>query len=157
MKESYEFLHVTGELNIRIPALPRPTLSQLRAKNELIMRIDRDVSPDNEPVILRLATVLCDEDGDSISGEEYQRRLMLSTSRFPGYQQCAWLMAHQNDPELRALFGKVFIDFPGLTTISNRGERRIPYCFGGSESFEQGWWWLDRTFGRNGRVAVVVR
>ena len=82
------FFHETGELAIRIPALPRPTLAELRKKFPGIYEengIERDTSP-TDAVTLTLGTVLR-EGEKQIDGAEYARRLAPKLDIMLGYQQ----------------------------------------------------------------------
>ncbi len=99
-----DLLRETGEISISIPALKRPTLKQLQEKWSWIKTIERDSSTE-EPLVLKLATVLSDK--NSIDGKEYERRIALSLSRLLGYQHLEWLIEHQDEyPDFMALLGK---------------------------------------------------
>ena len=69
---------------IQVPALPRLTLEELKARYSWIERIERDDSPVC-PVTLRLATVLKSGE-DSINGATYERRLVPRRSMLLGLQ-----------------------------------------------------------------------
>jgi hypothetical protein len=148
------FLRETGELSITIPALPRPTLKQLQAKNSWIKKIERDTSTEG-PVTLNLATVLRDATENPINGKEYERRLAPSLFRLLGYQHLEWLIAHQDEyPAFMVLFGKVYIDFSGLVVVHGNGFRSVPYGSQNGRRWDAYWSWLDNGFDRSGRVAV---
>ncbi|MBI2604348.1 MAG: hypothetical protein HYW56_02280, partial [Candidatus Harrisonbacteria bacterium] len=86
-----DFLRNTGELTIRVPALLRPTLNELKTKYPAvgIVSIERDTSPTGE-VTMNLATVLRSDEMDKeqyINGEEYERRLASRLDDLLGFQQ----------------------------------------------------------------------
>jgi hypothetical protein len=127
-----DFLCETNdEISIKIPALPRPTLADVRGdypcNYPYISKIVRDFSPSG-PVTLRLATVL--NKGElSVGGPEYQRRLVLSGLwRLLGFQQLAWIVAHQDDyPVFLSFLGEFSIDGSALTVIDENGVENTPY------------------------------
>lgn len=142
----------TGEVSIQIPALPRPTLSDLQAKHSLVRSIKKDDSPE-EPVMLHLGTLLRQGE-ERINGEEYEKR-RLSLAEMLGYQHAEWLVQHQDAfPALKALLGKVYIDFPGIVVAGAGGSRFFP-CLGSDD----GRWclrlfWTVNDLDRDGRLAV---
>ena len=149
-----DFFRDTGELALQIPALPRPTLAELREKFSWIRAengIERDTSP-TEAVTLRLGTVLR-ADEKSIGGEEYERR-RVSLTGLHGYQQAAWLVEHQDEfPEVMALLGKVYIDFPGLVVASADGDRNFPYLYRVGKRWDLRWRWTVYDLFSSGRIA----
>jgi len=150
-----EVLRDNGELTINIPALPRPTLSELQAQFPWIRSIERDTSPET-PVTLTLVTVL--KPGEKpIDGKEYERRLAPQQDVLLGFQHRQWFLAHQDEyPALKALLGKVYyIDFPGIAVRDVGGFRVVPYCFQGGKRWDGDWSWLDAGFLGFGRVAVA--
>jgi len=148
------FFRATGELTVQIPALPRPTLEQIQAKYSWIASIERDTSP-TDPVTLTLGTVLRPEEKGSITGAEYERRLISKLDVALGYQHMEWLLAHQNEfPAFMALLGKIYIDFPGLVVVDDDGSRYVPYCDQGGRRWDAIWGWLGIDFSVFGRVAV---
>ena len=151
-----DFLRIIEEVAIEIPALPRPTLAELRAKFSWIKAeggIDRDTSP-TEAVTLRLATVLR-LDEPSIGGEEYERRIAPTLDVMLGYQHRQWLIEHQMEyPALMALLGKVYIDFPGLIVVREDGNRFCPYLTQDGKRFDEDWDWMSYVLNRNGRIAL---
>jgi len=151
-----EPVRLTGELTLRIPALPRPTLAELREKFPWIREeegIERDTSP-AEAVTLNLGTVLREGEG-SVGGAEYERRLQPKLDILLGYQQAEWLVAHQNQfPELMALLGKVYIDFPGLVVVRADGRRLVPDLDQGGRRWGLYWRWLGHGVSGYDRVAV---
>ncbi len=152
--QSEDFFRDTGELTLQIPTLPRPTLAELKAKFDWIKSIERDTSPTG-PVTLKLATVFRPYETKSINGAEYERRFAPKHKVLLGYQQREWLIEHQKEfPELMALLGKIYIDFPGLVMVREDGNRDIPYACQGDERWDPYWGWVDRGFNRFGRVAI---
>lgn len=148
-----DFFRETGEVAIHIPALPRPTLAELRARYSWIDRIERDTSP-TSAVTLKLGTVLRSEEGP-IDGSEYERRLATKLDITLGYQYAEWLVKHQEAfPALMALLGKVYIDFPGLVVVGAGGCRHFPYLDGDGGRWYLGWDWTGNDLYRVGRVAV---
>jgi len=144
---------------IQVPALPRLTLEELKARYSWIERIERDDSPVC-PVTLRLATVLKSGE-DSINGATYERRLVPRRSMLLGLQHRDWLVANQNNlPEptrtaLKALLGKIYLDFPGLIVVRGGGGRGFPYAGVDGERWSGYWYWTGLSLSRGGRVAVV--
>ena len=144
---------------IQVPALPRPTLEELKARYSWIERIERDDSPVC-PVTLRLATVLKSGE-DSINGATYERRLVPRHSMLLGLQHRDWLVANQNNlPEptrtaLKALLGKIYLDFPGLIVVREGGSRDFPCASGLGGRWGGHWGWSGHGLARGGRVAVV--
>ncbi len=140
-------------LNIIIPALPRPTLKEVGANASYITSIKSDTSP-IEAVTLELCTVL-KEDEEYTNGEEYESRI--ASLPVLGYQQAAWLVENQDKfPELLALLGKIYIDFPATVVLSSDGNRSIPYLLQGGNRWDLRWLWLwiGNDFDRDGRIAV---
>jgi hypothetical protein len=144
----------TEEVAIQIPALPRPTLAELKANWSWIRSIERDTSP-TEPVSLVLGTVLCEGETDSINGTEYERRLAPKQDVLLGFQHRQWLLEHQAEfPEFMALLGKVYIDFSGLVVVHGNGDRHVPYVSQDDRRWGGGWSWLVYGFAPDGRVAA---
>lgn len=151
-----EPIRISSELNIRIPALPRPTIEELRKRYPSIREsngIEKDVSP-TEEVILHLGSVM--RDGEkTISGDEYERRLQSEQFMLLGYQHAKWLVNCQTDhPAFMALLSKVYIDFPGIVVIDQNNRRFVPYlrqkgCYWGIH-----WNWLGDNVERFVRIAV---
>jgi hypothetical protein len=143
---------------IEIPALKRPTLEELRGRESWIRAengIECDTSTE-EPVILRLGTVLR-PDEPQIDGAEYERRMINVPSL--GLQHSDYLIAHQDDDTpgfiaLRALKGKIYVDFRGLVVVNEDGNRDYPYVNGDGERFVRGWRWTDGGLDQDGRVAI---
>lgn len=144
---------------ISIPALPRPTLAELRKKYPWIREekgIERDTSP-IEASILQLGTVLeNNKNEDYIDGVEYWRRLK-SMRGLMGYQHALWLLEHQDEypPDL---FGEnISIDFPGLIVVGSDDCRNFPFLVGARNGKR---WFLSWSvmeayegLGRGGRIA----
>lgn len=123
----------TGELSIPIPALSRPTLEELREKFPGIKEdggIERDDSP-IEAGVLKLGTVLLPEeieDGESITGKKFERRILPKRYALYGYQHGTWFVEHQDEsPALKPLLGRVYILLPGLVVVGVGG-RRLMFC-----------------------------
>lgn len=154
-RDDFQF---TDELTIEIPALPRSTLEELKERYPWIAKIERDDSPEG-PVTLRLATVLKSGE-DSVDGATYERRRAPKRGLLLGLQHRDWLLKNQDElPEparaaLRALLGKVYLDFPGISVVREDGDRLCPYAsvFGGR--WDGRWRWFGSGFDRSGRVAV---
>ena len=151
-----ETFRETGELQIPIPALERPTSSELRKKLSWIKSITRDSSPISE-VTLRLATVLRIGEGDSIDGHEYNRRVMPKHNILLGFQHASWLVDNQDilPGEFRDLLGEVYIDFPGLVVVYEFGGYLIPSLFRQEERWAIRWTPLTDIFQSHGRIAFV--
>lgn len=151
-----DFFRATGEVTIRIPALPRPTLAELREKYSWIREengIKRDTSP-IEAVTLKLGTVL-GIDEKQIAGSEYERRIAPKLDICLGYQHACWLVEHQDEfPELKALLGKVYIDFLGLVVVYAYGHRYFPSLSRHGERWYVDWDWVEGGLCRVERVAV---
>lgn len=147
---------------IQIPALPRPTLDELKARYSWIERIERDDSP-TEAVTLRLATVLKSDEG-LVIGTVYARRLVPKRPILLGIQHRDWLLANQDNPEtipdpkvraaLKDLLGKVYMDFPGLVVVRSDGRRHFPFARQRGKRWGGYWGWAGDGLGRNGRIAV---
>ncbi|MBI3114338.1 MAG: hypothetical protein HYZ07_00060 [Candidatus Harrisonbacteria bacterium] len=152
-----DFLRNTGELTIRVPALLRPTLSELKAKYPAmnIVSIERDTSP-TEEVTMNLSTVLrSDEMGKKqyINGTEYERRLASCLADLHGFQQLEWLVEHQDEsPVFTALLGKIYVDGPGIVVADANGIRRVPYLHQDGPRWKLRWHWLGFVFYSLGRV-----
>jgi hypothetical protein len=141
----------TGEIAIQIPALPRPTLADLKAKYG-IKKIERDTST-TESVTIVLCTVLR-EGENPINGTEYERRLQPKQDVLLGFQHRQWLLEHQAEfPDLMALLGKVYIDFPGLVVVGAYGHRLVPCANQHGDRWDDRWLWLGFVFSLLGRVA----
>lgn len=148
-------MKTTEQLNIKIPALKRPTLKALQKEWSWIRSIERDISTE-KACVLNLATVL--EDGEnSITGSEYEKR-------FPkdllGFQHREWLIENQDKfPKLKELLGKellgkVYIDFPALIVVYDDGNRLVPYAGRDGKRWYGYWNWLGLGFSSDGRFAV---
>lgn len=150
------FLRETGELSITIPALPRPTLAELRSKYDWIREengIERDTSP-TEAVTLKLATILLGSE-KSVNGPKYEGRIAGKLDIILGYRQAVWLVEHQDEfPEFMALLGKIYIDFTGLVVVCGDGGRVCPCLYQGGERWCLCWRWVDDGFSSHGRIAV---
>ena len=148
-----DYLRETGEITIELPALKRPTEDELRKKYSWLRSIERDDSTET-PITLTLATVL-NPDEKSISGKEYERRLMSAQNRLLGYRHREWLLEHQDEfPALKPLLGKVYIDFPGIIVVNVDGDRLYPCALQNGVRWDDDWNWFDCGFFSLGRVAV---
>ncbi len=151
-----DFFRETGEVTIQIPALPRPTLAELRKKFSWIREeggIERDTSP-TEAVTFKLGTVLR-PDEERINGPEYEQRRAPLAGRLFGYQQLAWLVEYQDEhPALKALLGRIYIDGPGLVVVDADGGRDFPDLVGRGRRWDLRWRWSGRGLLRHGRLAV---
>ncbi len=146
-----DFFRETGEFTLEIPALKRPTLEELRRKDDWIQSIERDNSPEG-PVKLKLVTVLRPGE-DSIGGKEYELRLMPIAGDALGHQHLDWLIDNQD--KVPAKFrGKFYIDFPGIVVVDRLGYRDVPYAYRGGKRWDRNWYWLGDGFDSDGRVAL---
>jgi hypothetical protein len=126
----------TNELKLKIPALPRPTLEEVRAKFPMITAIEIDTSPERA-VSMALSTVTISRH-NGISGKQYRRVIMMNGGFTLGYQHCRWL--HQNQSSftaLSALRGKFAIHFPGIKMVDARGERHFPSLIANKTVWEE--------------------
>src|ERR1039458_6656310 len=122
-----DHFRLTGEISIRILALPRPSLEELQERDPWIKAIKQDTSPE-ESLIFTLATVLRTNEV-RIGGELLMRRLASRPRGLLGYQHLRWLLDHEAEyPEFMALLGKVYIDFPGIIAQDASGIRHFAYC-----------------------------
>lgn len=148
-----EYFRETGEVTIQIPALPRPTLKDLKAKYPWIDRIENDTSP-IVPVTLTLGTVLR-PDEERINGSEYEQRRAPLTGRIHGYQQLVWLVENQDQhPVFKAVLGQIYIDGPGIIVVHADGGRYFPCLGGHGERWGFCWYWTEYDLDRYGRIAV---
>src|SRR3990167_6080873 len=109
-------------MTLLIPQLKKPTLKELKKTYPWIKSIESDTSPTQQVSLEILNLVRGGE--KHIPCEEYAKR----REGLPllGYQQAAWLVQHQDEPELaefKALCEMVCIDFPALTVVNAGGRR----------------------------------
>jgi len=143
----------TDEVSIQLPALKRPTLEELQSKHDGIKSIEGDTSTE-EPVTMAFATVLMPDDGNSIDGKEYERRIALKYNSLHGLQHRDWLIEHQDEfPELKPFLGKIYIDFSGIVVVRCDGDRTVPCCRRHGSRWTGNWRWLRSGFGSDGRIA----
>jgi len=149
---------LTGADAIQIPALPRPTLKELRSKYAWIRKkgqIEADTSP-IEAVTLRLGTVLCPNE-EWIHGRQYEYRRASVTGRF-GYQQLAWLVRRQDKyPAFKALLDMISIDGTGITVVHHDGRRAFPYLTKARTRWCLRWIWVGEILDRSNRLALSDR
>ena len=149
-----EYFRETGEFTVKIPALARPTIAELRTKYSWIDRIESDTSP-TEAVTLKLGTVL-HPDEERIKGSEYECRRAPLLGRMFGYQQFVWLVDHQDEhPAFRVLLGQIYIDGPGLVAVHADGSRDFPCLYRSGERWGLGWDWVEGDLDRLGRLAIA--
>jgi hypothetical protein len=154
LRTTSDYLRLTGEVSIRIPALPRPTLYELQEHCSWIKAIEEDISPE-ESVIFALATVLRKNEV-RIGGELLMLRLASRPKSLLGYQHFRWLLDHETEyPALMALLGKVYIDFLGIIVLDARGIRHFACCRMGGWHRLSCWCRYDCGFNENGRLACV--
>jgi len=149
-----DHFRLTGEISIRMPTLPRPSLEELQERDTWIKAIEQDASPE-ESVIFTLATVLRTNEV-RIGGEELMLRLASRPRGLLGHQHLRWLLDHEAEyPELMALLGRIYIDFPGIIVLDAGGIRHFASCRMGGRHRLSCWCRLDSGFSENGRVACV--
>ncbi len=152
-----DFLRITNQLNIQIPALPRPTLQQLRERWSFTQSIERDTSPISA-VTLCLGTVFRIGETAPINGTEYELRLTPHFDIVLGFQHAVWLEAYQDEfPQLMALLGKVYIDFSGLVVLGESGGHDVPYFAQSGKRWKLFLPCVDFYFDLDGRVAVASK
>ena len=145
----------SGELTIEMPAIPRPTLKQLRDEDPMIESIERDNSPEGS-VTLKLGIVCLSSKNSSIHGLEYERRLLSNIHVTLGYQHREWLLNHQHRfPLLMESLETHYIDFPGIVVVHQALDRRVPYCRRLGKDWAGYWHGLTDRFLAFGRVAVA--
>ncbi len=172
---SKEFFCETKEFSIAIPALPRPTLKELKlGKNEFdgpypIGAIKKDTSPEH-PVILNLISLFEADRAETMDPNTWRRRLAPHIKVALGYQHAAWLIENRNKiPAFTSLRkkGNVYvIEFPALTTWTQwtkrggsvkrrfRLERQYFICDTG-ESWELSSDFCEYDHFPNGRIAIA--
>lgn len=156
-----EYLRLTNELKIHVPALKRPTLEELQLKDSRIKSIFRDTSVER-PVVLSLAMMLGPHAEDQRELGEHDERIFLTNDLLLGFQQREWLREHQAEfPEFMAflkLKETFCIDFAGLVVNWHNGQRRSPYLAPVVDTWADYWidhWeWLGRRFRSIRRMAV---
>jgi hypothetical protein len=148
-----EHFRETGEVSIQLPALKRPTFKEIQSKYDWVKSIERDTSTE-DAVTLTFATVLVPNDGSSIDGKEYEKRIALKHNSLLGLQLRDWLLEHQDEfPELKLFLGKIYIDFPGIVVVHRVGDRSIPCCGRSGSRWGDSWVWLSHDFHVHGRIA----
>lgn len=136
---------------IRIPALPRLTAKGILRRYNLLKSVECDNSPEDE-VVFNFATVLR-ENENSTPGQEYQTRLASVEGKL-GISQAIWLVQHQDEfPELMAILGKVYVDFPATIAVDVDGNRGVPYLDQDGGRWCVGWGWCGSGFDTRGRIA----
>ena len=149
-----DHFRLTGEVEIRIPALPRPSLKELQERAPWIEAIERDTSPE-KPITLTLATVIC-ENEVRIGGEILMLRHASIPRELLGFQHLRWLLDHKAEcSEFAALLGKVYVDFPGIIVLCASGIRHFVCCRMGGRHRLSCWCRYDCGFNEDGRVACV--
>lgn len=139
-------------VEIRIPATPKSSFSDILKKYNFLRSIEKDDSPEGE-VVMTFATVLR-KDESSISGSEYELRLQ-KVSGILGYSQAVWLVEHQVElpKEFMELLGKVYVDFPATVAVKVDGHRYVPYLNLRDGRWFLNWNWIGGGFYSNDRVA----
>lgn len=159
------FRMTDDDLVVHIPALPHGTLAEMQAEYGSIVKIESDTST-TEAVTLRLATVLKSTETSGIDGATYERRItkLRTGGKILGFSHRKWLVANQDNEKaipdanvraaLKALLGKVYIDFSGTIVVHEDGHRCIPCALNGGRRWHGRWHHLADHFHSNGRVAV---
>jgi hypothetical protein len=155
-----DFFRETNDLTIEIPALPRPTLDELRARGRF-HRIESlyDISP-TDKVTLVLGTVFNVDEKSTINSKEFRFRIAAMSNINLGLQQATWLVENQDKfPELMALVEKVYIvDFLGLRVGTDSSDQRIFPLLRHADEYkrwELHWRWLDEPYSWGRRIAVA--
>lgn len=157
------FFRETGEFTLKIPALPRPTLNELRAREifHSIESID-DTSP-IEAITFKLGTVFDVGEKSPINSREYRFRIATMSDATLGFQHATWLVGNQDKfPEFMALAGEIYIiDFLGLRVCTDSGDDRafpILRAANGSKRWELYWHWIKYELHSCGmRIAVASK
>lgn len=154
-KHSPHDFHITESLSIPIPALPRPTLQEVKSKFSWAKLIGRDNSP-TDKIFLNLATIL--RPGEySLDGEEYEGRVR-HLCQIPGYQHAVWLVENQDDfPKFMNLPGGIVIDFPSIVIVDEDNGRNIPYLIKTNNRWVLNLIFFTTSVKRDGRLAVSVK
>lgn len=162
MSHHVELFRETKELSIEIPALPQPTLKELRKTFDPVFAqaIKQDTSPTN-PVTLRLATVFV-PNSRRIIPKTWEDRLAPHLNIALGYQHAAWLIEHKNEiPAFLALRSEIYgkgvyaIDFPGLVMFGKQNMERRCFILDDGVEWELGSDWCDRPHFSNSRIAIA--
>ncbi len=126
MEKYAAILRDTGELRIKIPALPHPTLKEIQQKSSWIRSISYDRSP-TKAVTFNTGTILLPNE-DRVSRYEFENRMASSKPNLIlGYQQAIWLIENQDElPEFKKLLCKIHIYFSGLAAIDDRDGLVVP-------------------------------
>ncbi len=161
------FFRYASELALRVPALQKPTLEEIRAKAPWVREIEHDISQDSAG-FLRIGTILGEDEQNTIKGEEYKRRLSVIPYEFFGYQHADFLVRNQDEfPEFVKIFKEVYenepvvysrpcLDFLGVVVRDENGSQDVPHiAVSHDERLILGWTWLARGFRINGRIAIA--
>jgi len=150
---SLEF-EMCDEFTVAIPAIQRPTISDIRKDFEFIESIERDTSLTEASNLTCIKVIRPDE--NNVRKSEYERRVAPWAILGPGYQQAKWLVEHQDElPNFRAMVGRIYIAFPGMVASYGKGQRFYPLLI--SDEFRRWylfWQWIFTGCHRLGRIAV---
>lgn len=154
------FRFTDDEVVIEIPALKRPTPEEIQAIHGPNATIERDDSTE-AAVTMRLATVRKSTE-PSIDGPTYERRILKlrTEGRLLGFQHRRWFFANVDllpEPAksaVKALLGKVYIDFPAIVVVDEDGSRCIPYADYDGKQWYGAWGGIGYDFDSYGRFAV---
>lgn len=133
------YIRDTGEITLEIPALPRPTLEELKVIDRpeityfpkhppVINMIASDTSP-VEAVTFKLGSALAPGE-EFIDDEDVDFRIGPNRDKLLGFQHAIWLVQHQDElPGLMALASKpINFKFPGIMTRKKEnGIRSYPF------------------------------
>lgn len=160
------FFRYVGDLALKTPPLVMPTPEEIQEKFPWIRSTESDKSP-TEPSILRLGTVLREDEEYPIKGDEYRRRVTAIPYTFLGYQHADLLVRDQDKfPEFGEIFKEEYddsvvyahpyVDFLGLIVLDKDSRRFCPrISVNDKKRLCLGWTWLDRGLRPSGRIAVA--
>lgn len=126
MSDTSGFWRLLYDLEIEMPALPQPTLSEVQ-KRQAAHREIESIAFDHSPIVpvrLTLGTLLRQGETSIRSGDYAFRRSRLAN--LLGFQHALWLEANQDQFPRLAVLPNRSIDWPGIELIDRRARRRFP-------------------------------